>query len=474
MNYRFLAPTAILYTEGNIQNPGTLLVEKEKQILIQEDDVCRVSGGGYIVLDFGQEYRGGLRVLTHEVTDNYTVRIRLGESVSECFAEIGQQGATNDHAPRDFSMYLPLLSDTMRMGSGYRFMRIDFPTEGWINLKNIYLVAEEYETPAPRRFEAQSELHRRIFDTARRTVDLCTGDYVWDGIKRDRLVWVGDMYPEMLALTALYGRCEALERSLDVIIRREAPLGKWMNTFPTYSLWGIAILAEYAHRTDSYTFAAQYSDYLAGLARQIDGVIGEDGTLNLPFFFFDWPSHETEEEHDGCRALVYFMLKAARPLFVRLGLSCEALDSIQSKISKMPIHARRFKQIAALKYLATGEIDEEEKALLLGGGASGISTFTSYYVLKAVALLDSPKTAIRLMEDYYGAMLDLGATTFFEDFDIAWADGSCPITRLPKEGERDFHADHGAFCYKGLRHSLCHGWSAGVIEFMYEYCNNCK
>lgn len=27
--------------------------------------------------------------------------------------------------------------------------------------------------------------------------------------------------------------------------------------------------------------------------------------------------------------------------------------------------------------------------------------------------------------------------------------------------------DYGKFCYLGLRHSLCHGWSSGFIDFFY-------
>ena len=26
---------------------------------------------------------------------------------------------------------------------------------------------------------------------------------------------------------------------------------------------------------------------------------------------------------------------------------------------------------------------------------------------------------------------------------------------------KDIHGDYGEFCYKGFRHSLCHGWSSG-------------
>ncbi len=30
--------------------------------------------------------------------------------------------------------------------------------------------------------------------------------------------------------------------------------------------------------------------------------------------------------------------------------------------------------------------------------------------------------------------------------------------------------DFGAYCYLGFRHSLCHGWSSGVVKFIQENC----
>jgi hypothetical protein len=29
-------------------------------------------------------------------------------------------------------------------------------------------------------------------------------EYLWDGIKRDRLVWIGDMYPEVSTIHAVF------------------------------------------------------------------------------------------------------------------------------------------------------------------------------------------------------------------------------------------------------------------------------
>ena len=66
-------------------------------------------------------------------------------------------------------------------------------------------------------------------------------------------------------------------------------------------------------------------------------------------------------------------------------------------------------------------------------------------------------------------MLNFGATTFWEDFDFEWTLNSFGIDTLPVDGKKDIHADFGKFCYKGLRHSLCHGWSAGPAAILPRY-----
>jgi len=75
---------------------------------------------------------------------------------------------------------------------------------------------------------------------------------------------------------------------------------------------------------------------------------------------------------------------------------------------------------------------------------------------------------LELIRKYWGAMLDFGATTFWEDFDLDWIKNAARIDELPVPGKDDLHADFGAWCYKGLRHSLCHGWSCGPMPFMSE------
>jgi hypothetical protein len=98
-----------------------------------------------------------------------------------------------------------------------------------------------------------------------------------------------------------------------------------------------------------------------------------------------------------------------------------------------------------------------------------MSTFMSYYILSAVAQTVDVSTAQEMLKEYYGAMLDAGATTFWEDFDLEWAKEGARIDEIPKEGAYDIHGDNGRFCYQGMRHSLCHGWSAGPAAFIAEH-----
>ena len=50
---------------------------------------------------------------------------------------------------------------------------------------------------------------------------------------------------------------------------------------------------------------------------------------------------------------------------------------------------------------------------------------------------------------------------------VAW--GSIGLDTMPTDGQRDIHADFGAYCYKGLRHSFCHGWAAGPVPYAFEH-----
>ena len=61
------------------------------------------------------------------------------------------------------------------------------------------------------------------------------------------------------------------------------------------------------------------------------------------------------------------------------------------------------------------------------GGAERFSTFYGYYMLEALAMAHMYETALDIIRDYWGGMLDMGATTFWEDFNLDWTVGAAPI-----------------------------------------------
>ncbi|MBR2354126.1 MAG: alpha-L-rhamnosidase [Clostridia bacterium] len=443
-----------------------LFLRQPLQIGLGERQTTSFFRNDFIILDFGAELCGGIRILAYRA-ENIPVRIRFGESMSECCSELGgPQNSTNDHSLRDFTVYLQNYSDMSFGQSGFRFVRLDFGGE--VEIKSVVAVSQILKKKSRYCYKGNDEQIRAIYESAKRTVDLCaSGGYVWDGIKRDRLVWVGDMAPEVLALTTLYGRLSEVERSLDYA-RKQFPLPGWMNTMPTYSLWWIIILADYYERTGAKAFASRQIPYLLGLIQQINACVDENGELHYPSYFVDWPTHGQVDEKAGVRAINIYAMKRAVWLLHSFGYNCSLVESILARLRLVEIEVKESKQVLGLKFFAT-ELSETDKKRLIEGGARGMSTFMSYYILKAVASFDKPR-AVAMMKEYYGGMLDKGATTFWEDFDIAWLENSSRIDELPRDGERDIHGDFGAFCYIGFRHSLCHGWSAGVISFMEEEC----
>jgi len=467
----YVLPVKVLNTDGAVFGAENLLTGGDLQICVNENSTCSITGKGFIVLDFGKEYHGGARILTHTASaPTVKVRLRFGESVAETYAELGEKGASNDHSLRDFETMLTSFSDMTFAQTGFRFLRIDFLEEQAVTIKNIYCAYTHRVFPAPAQFESKDERIKEIYSVAKRTIELCCQTYLWDGIKRDRLVWIGDTHPEMLALTSLYGKTDIIEDALK-ITAKQFPLGSWMNNMPMYSTWWVIIMADYSLMTGDFSFANEYKDYLLGIIKQCDECVKDDGSLDFPSYFVDWPTHEQIDELAGCRALLTIMANKYNVLAKNLSLDNEVSNSLLAKLKKQKSTVKNAKQVIGLKYFADGSISEEEKQILIEGGAKGMSTFMSYYILKTVAEVYSVDYAIQMMKDYYGAMLDKGATSFFEDFDMEWVENSNCLDQLPKAGERDIHGDFGKYCYIGFRHSFCHGWSAGVIKFLYEYCN---
>ncbi|MBP5466511.1 MAG: hypothetical protein J6Y43_02995, partial [Clostridia bacterium] len=328
---------------GGCENVAGLLKKKPLQIGLNEKDTTHFGAESYVILDFGTELRGGIRILTF-MAKNIPVRIRFGESLTECCAELfGRQNATNDHSLRDFTVNLQNYSDMSFGGTGFRFVRLDFYGETAVKsvvAENIILNKKPLYVYGGKDGEI-----RDIFLTAKRTIDLCAaGNYLWEGVKRDRLVWVGDIHPEMLALTALYGRMKIIEQSLD-FVKDQTPLPEFMNGFPMYSMWWIIIVADYLAATGAEDFAKRQTGYMAGLVDLMLNHVSADGEIRYPFDFVDWQTHGKPDEPQGVRAINIMAAKKAIEVFKRFDKSTEKAEELLNRLLKKEITVESSKSV---------------------------------------------------------------------------------------------------------------------------------
>lgn len=206
-----------------MEGADALLQPGELQIRLREDATVRMENrdGGEraaVLLDYGRELHGGVRLLNWQAAGASYPRVRLcfGESASEALSGLGQKNAGNDHALRDFTVPLPALSDQTFGETGFRFLLIELvEEEASIQLKSAPAVFVYRDVPYRGSFRCSDTRLNAIYDTAAYTCHLCLQNRLWDGIKRDRLVWIGDTHPEMLAIRALFGWEPLLEQSLD-------------------------------------------------------------------------------------------------------------------------------------------------------------------------------------------------------------------------------------------------------------------
>ena len=430
----------------------------------------------WIILDFGREIQGGLELITTIGNPNPAgrLRIRFGESVSEAMSDPGKDGATNDHAMRDFTVTLPWLGRLEVGNSGFRFVRIDLgDPDSKLEIKELSAIFNYRDIPYLGSFQCDDERLNQIWMTGAYTVHLNMQDYLWDGIKRDRLVWVGDMHPEVMTINSVFGNCNVVPKSLD-LARDLTPLPNWMNGISSYSMWWILIQHDWYYYQGNLENLKNQKDYLAALLRQLSTKIEADWKENLDGGrFLDWPSSENKEAiHAGLQSLMVMTFEAGGELCKILG-DPETAEICRKSIEKLKIHVPGMagsKQAAALLAIS-GLISPQlaNSGMLAKEGVHKMSTFYGYYMLKARAKAGDYKGAIDNMRQYWGGMLDLGATTFWEDFDIDWMKNGARIDEMVPDGKVDVHASYGGYCYKGFRHSFCHGWASGPTSWLTQY-----
>lgn len=481
----YLTPKKVIWISDSsghfIENPEKLLELGSGQVAVNDKGHLRMKSTAEhkpgILLDFGQEIHGGLKISMgiRRGKAPLKLRLRFGESVGEAMSEMGGvQNATNDHSLRDFVIEVPWLG-TVEVGeTGFRFVRIDVVEAGEnAPIKSVEAAFIYRDISYLGSFNSSDDRLNKIWMTGAYTVHLNMQRYLWDGIKRDRLVWVGDLHPEVMTINTAFGYHEIVPKSLD-LVRDQHPLPEWMNGISSYSMWWILIHKNCYDYHGNKEYLKEQDTYMIGLLDHLSTFIDDDNKEVLNGVrFLDWPTSEKPKAiHAGLQAMMVMTFEAGSDIMRIYGREDlqEKYLAIADRLRKHQPEGNETKQAAALMSLAgIKNAKKVNKDVLSQNGVHGMSTFYGYYILEAMAKAGDYEGALNTIRTYWGGMLDLGATTFWEDFDINDVKNSGRIDELPTENKKDIHGDFGEYCYVGYRHSLAHGWASGPTPWLSQY-----
>ncbi len=496
MTRAYLTPKKVLWTSGpaTVKDADLLLKPNTGQSDIFNSGMCQLINTGTekasIILDFGRELHGGLKLVFSSCSPLVTpqIRLRFGESVSETCSElntnksVAETGsyvttdltnftATNDHAVRDMQLTVPFYGQIEIGSTGFRFVRIDLLTPDMTaNLKEATAIFRYKDIPYLGSFKCDNQRLNDIWQTGAYTVHLNMQEYIWDSIKRDRLIWLGDLHPEISTISTVFGEDDSFYASMDLACE-QWPLPQWLNGMSAYSMWYLIIHRDWYQHFGNLDFIKKHRNYILGLVDLIDTKVAADGTETLASSrFLDWPSSpNVDGVESGYRALLCWAMQDARELCLLLGddARAEKCTQIENRLKKLIKNPNNLKQAAAL--MAISGLMTPEKACkdyISVGGPKGFSTFYGYYMLEALAMAGRHAEAMDIISQYWGGMLDMGATSFWEDFDLEWTRNAGRIDQFVPKGKKDIHGDFGAYCYPGFRHSFCHGWASGPTAWL--------
>jgi len=300
-------------------------------------------------------------------------------------------------------------------------------------------------------FQCDDEQLNRIYETSVHTNYLCHQLALWDGIKRDRLPWVYDLYLAARGAYPLWSDFSILRRSL--VELGQTPDGSWMNSMPDYTLWWFVSIWEYLlHRSDA-RFAEELAPVIQRHADFVGRNVDENGFLKVERGFIDWVPMTTEESRLSLQA-VYVIAKHA------LNNISEGMPHLQLPfdwpipeipeeqfLNAAPVITKVLGALAG--YVSTDGVLEFLNSYQL---KDPISPCSAYLLACLYADFDMPNRGLSIIRSIWGGMLDKGATSFWEAARRDYPD--------------DFHKYLTTYtAYGEYRMSLCHAWSSTPVEW---------
>ena len=453
---------------------------------------CLKASNGSIIHDFDVELYGRVVIKCHFRDGKATLgsdlappRLFVGESVEEAIDDdmenqeqstelklfqVGSEDCqtTDDNSSTWVSVHL----------LAFRYVRIDTPPGIAVSVS-----CEASFRPVQYKgaFSSSDEILNKIWMHSAYTLRMCMHhDFILDGMKRDRLPWAGDLAISLLSNAYTFADADIVTRSLTVLGRAGIAESD-INGFLDYSLWWITCHSLYQTYFGDMPFLhrewRRIKLAVENLISRCDhqGMLVVDTEKRKDMVFIDWVE---VNKMVALQVLWWWALDSAISIANRVGCSEKEAkwkllrDKVRERLVELywddsaslwRASSERedgFSRHACILSVVSGLVEPSDadriaEALLQDGvddlqaSSDMIAVATPYMkMFECLALIRANKLHVAMdkMRQYWSAMQDNGASTFYEAY--------------------DGNKTQASFYGRPFGNSLCHAWSSGPCNFI--------
>ncbi|MES2777825.1 MAG: alpha-L-rhamnosidase C-terminal domain-containing protein [Bacteroidota bacterium] len=425
------------------------------------------------LVDFGKETFGFVKL--HGVKGKGKLTLYYGESKEEASSDEG--AVTLDRLVFDRSIKVDSI---MPLSKAFRYVHM--VAGGNVSVDSVTMLYEYADVKENGSFKCSDDELNRIYDVAKYTFQLNTREFFIDGIKRDRWVWSGDAQQSYLMNYYLYFDNETVTRTL-LALRGKDPVTGHINTIMDYTFYWFLGIYDYYLYTGDKSFITQFYPRMQSLMDYCLGRRNKDGLMegmSGDWIFIDWADKLSKkgevsfEQMLLCRSLETMALCAD---IAKDSEGAEKYKTLSADLRKKLfsiywnegkqalVHSRvngaqtenvtRYANMFGIffNYFSEAQKQGVKKNVLLNDAIQKITTpYMRFYELEALCAMGEQNYVLKEMKDYWGGMLKLGATSFWEEYNPT------------KKG-----AEHLAMYGREFGKSLCHAWGASPIYLLGKY-----
>ncbi|OXM14778.1 family 78 glycoside hydrolase catalytic domain [Paenibacillus herberti] len=431
---------------------------------------------GHILLDFGRETFGFLRF--HGLAGSGDVTVFYGESLAEALSPddcmlLDRFSVAKAAERAEADIY------TLDEGKAFRYVWIHAdPGVRWEHVSMLYeYVPLDYRSS----FQCSDPKLNEIYEMSLYTLHLNTREFFIDGIKRDRWVWSGDAYQSFLMNYYSFFDLDVTRRTL-VALRGKDPLTMHFNTILDYSFYWFISLYDYYLYSGDFAFIRQYYDRAVSLMEFCLKQRNSEGLVEgrpQDWVFVDWADLTNTGAVSTEQILLVRSLEAMS-LFASLLDDEKAAASYKKLAEEIKattmglfwdeergglLHHRvdgetkpMLTKHASMFAMTFGYLSQEQREsvihnVMLNPDVPRIRTpYMRFHELAVLCESGEHDYVRREMLSYWGGMIELGATSFWEEYDPSLADDA-----------------HYGMYGMPFGKSLCHAWGASPIYLIGKY-----